>query len=748
MVSLTSVTLSQHARDACQRQGARLGEGNVTRAITDPRSSRTDFMKEMIGMTQSTRRWVVGTAVALFLTLSWPAVVQADQWATASQSYRGLESYLKTQSHGASWRSYLALDQLGRELARGPAADRAVILLTLERLNSGAPGLDLAPFQALNRSLAQTLISTRADLTDAFLANKSRYQAIPDKDLLAARTTLQKRLQELRQYFARNGANGGAWIKYLRLEETDQQLAAGDKGDPEFIYNELMSLYTNGHPGLELAPIANAGKAIRHYADLLTVKQNPQVSIQHSQRMQQLSDLAKKLAADTVNPDTSAFAFLLGEMTAGRQNPELVEAARRLYSHPNLLFYAKKRFLAKAMEQHIDEVAPLTDNILGTSIRGTTHTVGDLTMDLRDDPQRAAFELSLNGHVTSKTIGVNGPAIVYAKGSTTIAGNKLIWLDESGMHDTPARGSAQTRTTFTGFASSSHFKKLVIKIASKRAYQNKAAAEYIASQRAADRVKKRINEQAATALAKSNSDIRSLRARVRDPLERWGIYPEEMHFNSNRNGINGSVLTADLYQLAAPSAPPAVKLPDAVDLEVRIHESLINNMASTIFAGRTLTRDYVETWLLKVAKEIPKEMQDEEQRDWSITLDVERPVSIAFADGGFTVQIRGTEYTSGDNSYPAMNVTANYKLEIGDKGIKAVRQGDVQIYPPEFTPGDQLTPQETALKRILTRRFEKLLKPEFVGEGFQLQGRLASYGKMYVRAVDSTTGWLQAGLGK
>lgn len=689
-------------------------------------------------------RLLVGLLAIVALLGPANSSARADAWGDARSALRALETYLERHPTGPGWDSYLQLEALDRELKRGSLADRATINATLDQLNSGVPGSELPKFTALRKALQKTLLSTRQDLPTAFAASKNQFRNVTEAEVQAARTTVQQKLTALRSYL-QGRPTGPGWSKYLRVEDALQEVAAGDNADPEALY-EFMALYTNGHPGLEIPQIATTGRALRAYADLLSVKKNPQASIQHAQRMQQLSELATNLSAEPGNVDTGMFAFLLGETSAGRQTPELVTAARKLYSQPNMIFSAKKKIIAAAMESKIDEVAPISDSILGTTIRGTTHTQGGVTLNVRDNPNKAVFDLHLSGQVHSNTIGYNGPAVIYSKGETAIDGHKIIWLDEQGLTAQDATATAKTSTTFTGFgATSKHLQGLITNVASKRAYQNKSTAEFIASQHAAVRVKARVNEQASTMLANSNREIRS---RFRAPLERWGIYPQEMRFSSNIRGLQGTILAADTYQLGAPNSPPKVDLPETSDVELRLHESLLNNSAFSIFAGRTLTRDYVEKWLARNNQQVPEELQDEEQRDWAITLDTERPMFVTFDDGGFVFQMRGTEWRSGDSTYPAMNVTAKYKLELTPGGIKAVRQGEVEIYPPDFKPGDTLNGQQTALKRILTRRFNKILKPEIVGEGIQMKGRLESYGKLFVRAFDSQDGWLQAGLGK
>jgi len=97
-----------------------------------------------------------------------------------------------------------------------------------------------------------------------------------------------------------------------------------------------------------------------------------------------------------------------------------------------------------------------------------------------------------------------------------------------------------------------------------------------------------------------------------------------------------------------------------------------------------------------------------------------------------------------------MNVTANYKLDKNDQGgLRAVRQGELEIYPPDFKPGvDQLSSSQQSLKTILERRFGKLFKPELPDKptrGLELSGRWKNLGPLPVSVVSADHGWLALG---
>ena len=91
-----------------------------------------------------------------------------------------------------------------------------------------------------------------------------------------------------------------------------------------------------------------------------------------------------------------------------------------------------------------------------------------------------------------------------------------------------------------------------------------------------------------------------------------------------------------------------------------------------------------------------------------------------------------------------MNVTAAYKIEKTETGFKAVRQGDVEVFPPDFDPkGDQkLSARYTTIRTLLTKRFNKIFEPELKGEGLTLPGKWEKAGKFMPVQWVCQDGWL------
>ena len=91
-----------------------------------------------------------------------------------------------------------------------------------------------------------------------------------------------------------------------------------------------------------------------------------------------------------------------------------------------------------------------------------------------------------------------------------------------------------------------------------------------------------------------------------------------------------------------------------------------------------------------------------------------------------------------------MNVSAAYKIEKSPKGFKAVRQGEIEVIPPDFVPGSgqQLDAQRQIIRKLLKKRFAKVFEPEFLGKGLELSGKWKAAGKLMPIQVVCRDGWL------
>ncbi len=415
--------------------------------------------------------------------------------------------------------------------------------------------------------------------------------------------------------------------------------------------------------------------------------------------------------------------------------PRARARVRREYSHPNLFVQASASLVGAGIEQDVDDIGPVRDYILGTSISGTGHTRGRVTVELVPSEDNAMLDIMLTGRTATRTTGTNGPATIFTNGNVAIAGRKRVIIDETGFKTYRATGAADARTTITGIGGG----RLVQHIASRKAAQQKGQAERIASDHAAIRIRERLEDQSSGQLGKAHQEFVN---KFRKPLLRRREFPELLKFRTTEDSLFVTGMKANRMQLGAPDSPPAVD--GQYDLLVRVHETMINNMATALLAGVTLHEEEVQQKVIDLRGELPDKLKSEENQDpWSITFASVRPVTIRFADDGFSVTIRGQRYTSGDRNFRAMNVTATYKAQLEGNGAKLVRQGDLEILPPNFVPGkSRLSTQQVSLKTLLEKRFGKLFEPEIVSEGLELPGNWKNAGRLDLKVLNSNAGWL------
>jgi len=152
--------------------------------------------------------------------------------------------------------------------------------------------------------------------------------------------------------------------------------------------------------------------------------------------------------------------------------------------------------------------------------------------------------------------------------------------------------------------------------------------------------------------------------------------------------------------LAAPGVAP--ELTGNPELAVRMHESLVNNLAQGLLAGETVGQKWIEETALDLLGKVPPGLKDDPDKEpWTMTLADQRPVTFIVADGGFKLTVRGKSYTSGDRKFDAMDFTIKYRLERDGKALKAVREGSIEIFPPGFVQGrDRLALPAHAAGRV------------------------------------------------
>ena len=182
---------------------------------------------------------------------------------------------------------------------------------------------------------------------------------------------------------------------------------------------------------------------------------------------------------------------MLGELQSEGEAPELVAAVQHWFDHPNLFVRAPQEFVAKLSEQDpIDETnKDFKDNILGTSIFGTTHIRGQKTVTLIPNDQQAVLGVTFSGNVESQTVGYHPPVTITSHGTAQLTGMIRVTINGDGYSSSQACSNACMHTCIDCIAICGG--RLVQRIATRKVYQSKPEAEFVASQHA----EQKLNEQ-------------------------------------------------------------------------------------------------------------------------------------------------------------------------------------------------------------------------------------------------------------
>lgn len=688
--------------------------------------------------------WFRSAMVIVLLGMCQAAAwrVRADEVEIQS-AIDDVASWLDEEPNGESWREYLLLDALREEVTSG-GRRVSVAERVLKRLRATAPGLEKDEFQQFEAQLEdwvnQQLAVPLEELPALADVAKGEVRGITAAELSLKKREMLDNLDTLKTFLRNHGAAGQKWVDFLELGDLTSRLAE-EQPDANRLF-EIWKLFEGDQPALAREPFTDVANSLQRYIEYLDAANNPQFIEQMQDSVGSIAEQLQSFIQDPLSVDMNLLGQRVGQLARFGQADALVGAIRSHFGNPNVVLKASEGLLTAGMGRNVNETAPVTDVILGTRIEGTGRTTGNLEIALVPNSARGEFQLRMTGTTRSNTVGRNGPAVIYSNGVTRSIAVKRLFLDRNGLSSLPARASATTRSQVRGVGATRGglVGGIVQREASQRAAQSRPQADRIAAEHAEDRIERRMDVRTGQQVAEFNERFRR---RFRTPLEQYDAFPQRLNFSTSYDDVQIVAVQAGPQQLATASSAP--ELSDTADMSARLHESAINNTAQLMLAGRTMREEEVREAVEEMTGEVPEKLQpDVDSEPWTITFERQQPITVAFFDGKLRLTLRGRSFGSGDRSIQRMEVTATYRLETGNGGILATREGELQILPSEIARGSRraLSIDEAALVTKLRRRFETVLEPVIESEGLELAGQMKEAGTLRLVQVDSQDGWL------
>jgi hypothetical protein len=296
--------------------------------------------------------------------------------------------------------------------------------------------------------------------------------------------------------------------------------------------------------------------------------------------------------------------------------------------------------------------------------------------------------------------------------------------------------------------------------------QQKPQAEAIASDHAEQKVSAEFDKKLDTVLINARKKYEE---EIRNPLIRWGIFPDALRFCSTTDEATVAAKFAKPYQLGAPSGPPA-KSPQN-DITAQIHETFIANILLSFLLKDSILDDSSEesfpkfsggqasTLLNQFSTQNLASNNNERIRSRSnlapqahkrisTGFDNEAPATIRIEDGKFVVRIRTANIELGGLTLPNLDLLATYRALPVGKAMLLKRDGEIELVPGGFDPQNPrpLTEGEremiSELTPIINQQLGYLLPVEFRIE----TPDLPRLGKLNINEIRLERGWLTIGL--
>ncbi|MBP89826.1 MAG: hypothetical protein CMJ64_24485 [Planctomycetaceae bacterium] len=671
-----------------------------------------------------------------------------------------MRAWTGDDDNGQAWKRFLKSDALAAEVAKGEQADAAQVRAILEIYSGDTPGLDVASFVSVREALVKwsSELDAGTSLLDRVRAAKGNARTLADADVAAAKGTLLANVEQLEQFLDSGPSeNAEKWKEFLQWRAMQAELAKADNPSLEVLNRSLVK-YRENQTGLELPQFTGVRGSLLTYMNRVLFSADEDFATKYDQHVEQLATLLEKYNENPTSEDAIQIGRALGWFERAEQIPSVVESVRGAHSHANLLVSASKRLVGAGIEDTVDRTQGIQDVILGTSIRGTARLQGSIGLELVPSPERAAFDITLQGTAVSNNVGTNRGVTIYTTGHTNVTATKRIYVGENGMTSDAATGSAATSSTIDCIAAKL---SIVRKIAWKQALSKKGQAERIASGRAAGRIAGEVDASAAEIIAESNENLDT---KVRSPLIRREGLPS-LNFSTTAEHLVISLLHATRFQIAAPGPAPAFE--GEYDLKARAHQSVVANLSESILGGVKLTDERIVELYEEAEREVPEDLQlKDDSEPWAITFARSQPIAVEFANGGVQVTVRcqtlhrGAEYdrvnlsTVDENDRrfnPEIQISREYDVTTPNGGLQLVAKGDLNI---DFVaPGGKLLTKyglvHTSAKSLLTKKLGAMLTdklPKEENDGFVLPGDWEKAGKLKARHAQVENGWLLVGL--
>lgn len=585
------------------------------------------------------------------------------------------------------------------------------------------------------------------------------------EELAKARDELRQRARELEESFLADNPKWTAlkeYLKWNRLVALFSEDAPTDADSLEVLEQILGRLRDDSQGEFQREPFTNLAMALERYRDLVSWA-DELASTPPGELLEDNDESAKRLRdvlalpATTLATETAlTINKIIDSFQLQKIHLDLVAAALDRYSHPNVWIHISARMITRVPTDPVDTTQPVRDCILGTTIRGEAHTCGNATLGVCPAADHIALVASLVGQIDSRTTGYKKPVRIQSRSTTPFNAAKRAEISPAAFATLRAVAHADTHTTILSIVKvgKQFLHKLIVKIAWKRAREQKAQADAIASRHAEQAIEAQFDEQFDEKLATAREKY----DQICQALKQLTIFPKALAFSSTATTARIAATFAKPYQLGAPGPPPAFS--PANDVTIQIHESALNNAMPNILRNVTLSQR-AEGAAPQLSGLVPTLIKDrlqkswevtsarESETPWSATLDVKSPATLHFDGQKLILRIRAAQIEVGDEEYDNWDIVGVYSATPDGARLLLRREGEVDAWPAGYDPEN--SPPLSAEQARVRQELERALNSRIVAGDLvprEIEIPLVTFPKLGMPQVNEIIlggGWLTLG---
>ncbi len=498
-------------------------------------------------------------------------------------------------------------------------------------------------------------------------------------DVTTSRQQLRSALDDSRLFFSRatSPANFQAWMDYLDVEELEEAIENDDAGIKAQgrLAQSLVYRLIGTAPGLELSRLQRLRLASQNF--VAAVKFGDEAAVKKAQVLAKA--LAKKIEISEGLPATSDIAFInriLDELNQANQASAAVRAVRDRFNHANVRLSVSESMVQQLASRPVSQTTQVRDCILGTRLVGSASLNGFVTADFQPCVNSTKLQINMNGQICSNNTGYNGPISLTTVGSGQVHASRAVYISDKGISRDPVHVWASLNTAITGI---NHPLRIVRKIASRKAAQQKPQADRIALNKLRERVGTQFAEETNQA---ANFSIDDLMSRVTPTLRRLNLPSPSQAWSSTDQSMSIALMMRDADQVGAVSSPPSIRKPYGV--AIQLHETTIHNVATKILAGRTMTKEKLRELLEVAGREMDSNDGSEPEKNFEVDFEATQPLVFEARNDKLKIGIRGTRFAQEDREVKGsgnkpLTITATYSPSLVDGRWTLKRDEEINV---------------------------------------------------------------------